>query len=98
MLHIFQHWTGYDGQGIYDVISGFIPLFAYLGGLVAIWHIIRRHNCGEPRCWHVGFRKVPGTEHYACHKHHPEPRPTKGHMRREYLRVKNELEGRLPKV
>lgn len=78
------HWLGGDGGSIYDYMSAPIPDLAYLGLLGAAYHVIKRHRCGEPRCWRIGHRKVPGTEHYACHKHHPEPKPAKGHMHRDY--------------
>lgn len=44
--------------------------FAIVG---LLWHKV---NCGVKGCWRVGLRKVPGTGHVVCHRHHPENKPT----------------------
>ena len=42
-------------------------------GEFAIAAVLWRHiNCPVKGCWRPAVRKVPGTDHRACGKHHPE--------------------------
>lgn len=63
-----------DGSGIaYLFWSGFgsdLPIFAALGAVY--WH----HTCHVDGCWWIGRRKVPGTDHIVCRRHHPLDAPT----------------------
>jgi hypothetical protein len=71
----FVHGTGIDAGPTwpYGFWSGFgscITEFVIIG---AVWHKV---NCGVKGCYRVGLRKVPGTEHVVCHRHHPHGKPT----------------------
>lgn len=72
MHHWLTHWSGYDGQGIYDLYSGLFPFLiglGVLGGLAGAW---RHHNCHQPRCWRISRHVITdadGTTHGACRKH-----------------------------
>jgi hypothetical protein len=48
--------------------SGWEPDLTQLAIVLALWH---RFNCGANGCWRLGLRKVEGTSHVVCHKHHP---------------------------
>lgn len=42
--------------------------------LVATYHMVRKHNCREHRCWRIGIHTwtdVDGQVHPACRVHHP---------------------------
>lgn len=74
MIHELFRWLGYwtgianesgKGYGFWSGIGSCITEFAIIG---MVWHKV---NCGVHGCWRIGLKKVPGTEHVVCHKHHP---------------------------
>lgn len=80
-MHALGDWlywlTGAAGSGpMYGFWSGFgadLGELAIVGGLIQVY---RRHNCDVHRCWRIGHRAVPGTDHIVCRRHHPLPPPT----------------------
>lgn len=43
-----------------------------------LWH---KMNCDVAGCWRLGLRKVAGTNHTVCHKHHPDGQVTAEELR-----------------
>lgn len=72
MQHWLIHWSGYDGQGIYDLYSGVFPMLiglGFLGGVAGAWH---KHNCMHGGCWRISRHTITsptGVTHAACRKH-----------------------------
>ena len=44
----------------------------------------RHHTCHVHRCWRIGHRQVPGTDHVACRRHHPTKAPTHDELLAEH--------------
>lgn len=73
------HFFGIDNPGsspFYNFWSGAGSDIGEIVIIGAIYAWIRRANCGVKGCWRIGLRKVPGTEHIVCHRHHPLQQPT----------------------
>jgi hypothetical protein len=65
VFHWFPHVV--NNLTCYDLVSGWIPCAAMLGGLATWW---RRWNCGQRRCLRHGH---PHPEHHGrtvCHHHY----------------------------
>jgi hypothetical protein len=57
----YLFWSGFGAD---------LPIFA---GIVLLYW---RHTCHVEGCWRIARRKVPGTEHVVCGRHHPQAIPT----------------------
>lgn len=42
----------------------------------AIWQAYRARNCHVKGCWRLQWRRVAGTDHTVCRKHHPDDAPS----------------------
>jgi hypothetical protein len=76
-LHWWQHWTGYDGQGIYDIYSGIWPALLSLTVVVTAFLWVKHSRCHIAWCLRSGHypaTDVYGVEHVLCRKHHKHPR------------------------
>jgi hypothetical protein len=62
---MLRHLLGLDGEEIYNVYSGPLPVLLSLGFLGTWWHHI---NCTEPGCWRKGH-KDPEHGHPRCRRH-----------------------------
>jgi hypothetical protein len=78
MMDWIGHFFGLDnGSGAqYLFWSGIGSDLSEIAILFAIYTWIRRANCGVKGCFRIGLRKVPGTDHVVCHKHHPNEPPS----------------------
>ena len=63
------------GGANYLFWSGIGSDFAELAILGAVIQAYRSHTCHVRGCWRIQRRKVAGTEHVVCHKHHPRGEP-----------------------
>ena len=80
--HVVGNWlsvhTGtVDEPGPYYAFwSGFgsdLAEFAIIGTIATgVYHLFRRYNCHEPRCWRVGNHPAAGGQFNLCYKHHPD--------------------------
>lgn len=81
MHHILDHWSGGDGQFLYDLYSGLFPFLLSLGLLTLGGAALRRINCAEPGCPRIGRHHMVddnGHEHHVCRHHHPTGGPPRG--------------------
>jgi hypothetical protein len=77
-----DHWLGVytgttDEMGpYYGFWSGFgadLSEFAIVGVIgTAIYQLVKRYNCHEPGCWHVGTHPAAGGQFLLCYRHHPD--------------------------
>jgi hypothetical protein len=60
----------------YGFWSGFgsdLEEFGILGGIsAAVYQLVRKHNCHEPRCWRIGQHPAAGGQFLLCYRHHPD--------------------------
>jgi hypothetical protein len=49
---------------------------SWLGHLLGLDNLIRKHTCHVHRCPRIGRHKVEGTEYVVCRRHHPDGAPT----------------------
>ena len=80
------HWFGTDNgnSATYLFYSGIFGVLVFAAGqIAAVYAILRRNNCHQPRCWRLGRFPVEGTTWNACHRHHPHP-PDSGTIRHRY--------------
>jgi hypothetical protein len=73
-----EHFFGLDNlsgpfYGWWSGIGSDIGEVVIIG---AIWQAYRARNCHVKGCWRMQWRKVPGTDHTVCRKHHPLDAPT----------------------
>jgi hypothetical protein len=72
------HFFGLDNlsgpfYGWWSGAGSDISELAIVGAIVATY---RNKNCHVKRCWRLQWKKVPGTDHTVCRKHHPLDAPT----------------------
>jgi hypothetical protein len=77
-----DHWLGVKTGTInesgpyYGFWSGFgsdLSEFAIIGVVgTAIYQLVKRFNCHEPGCWHVGTHSAAGGQFLLCYRHHPD--------------------------
>lgn len=60
----------------YGFWSGFgsdLEELGILGGITAaIYQLIKKHNCHEPRCWRIGQHPAADGRFMLCYRHHPD--------------------------
>ena len=86
MWQALGHFFGLDNGGganylFWSGVGSDFTEVALIGAAYTVW---RRHNCGVRGCWRIGRRVVPGTDHVACNRHHPNPPPTHAQMLDEH--------------
>ena len=72
------HFFGLDNlsgpnYGFWSGAGSDIGEITIIAGAIAIY---RRHNCHVQGCWRLQWKRVPGTEHFVCRRHHPMDAPT----------------------
>lgn len=74
LWHLFLHWTGADNVSgpEYGFWSGFGSDLSEITLLVAMYALLRKHNCHQKRCWRIGRHVVNGTPW--CNRHHQAAR------------------------
>lgn len=68
MKHVLEHIFGLDGEQVYNLLSGLIPVLLGLGFWGQWWH---KHNCQVTGCWRLSWHPHPDHGHIVCRKHHP---------------------------
>ena len=82
MIHWIAEHMGLDNlsgtyYGFWSGIGSDLGEVTLLAAVVGLW---RAHACHVNHCWRIGHRKVPGTDHIACRRHHPTDAPTHAEM------------------
>lgn len=90
-----SHWLllhmGWYGGGWTNLWGGFLSdltEFALLGGAI---HVYLRFTCHEPKCFWPGHL-LPDLHTRSCWRHHPEGRPTQGHVQRKWEEYRRQVQ------
>lgn len=82
MWHWFLYITGADDTsgtwyGWWSGAGSDIGEYAVAAALFThTYTTYQRHKCHVGKCHRIGLRRVPGTDHIVCHRHHPNDQPT----------------------
>lgn len=89
MWHTLAHFFGLDNAsgGQYLFWSGVEGDITQLAVIVIGWRYLRHHNCAVRGCWRVSHRKIPGTDHIVCRRHHPNPKSTLAQILEDHRRA-----------
>ena len=92
----------------YGFWSGFgsdIEEFGILGAVgAAIYQLVKKYNCHEPRCWRIGQYSAADGQFLLCYRHHPEyhgEKPTHELIERlhhEHLERQAAIHGKLQEI
>lgn len=76
MHHIVNHWSGGDGQFIYDIYSGVAALLVGIGLNGLLFHGLRSRKCHTAWCPFPGRHdyEMDGATYRLCARHHPAAR------------------------
>lgn len=71
------NFFGLNGTGTgYSFWSGVGSDIGEVAIIGLIWQAYRARNCHVRGCWRLQWRKVPGTDHVVCRRHHPHDAPS----------------------
>jgi hypothetical protein len=81
-VHPVNHWLAVhlgiinEPGPYYGFWSGFgsdIAEFGIIGVIgTAVYQLVKKFNCHEPRCWRVGTHPAAGGQFVLCYRHHPD--------------------------
>jgi hypothetical protein len=66
--------------GFWSGIGSDLAELTLIGAVgTGVYHVVKKYNCHEPRCWRVGTHPAAGGQFILCYRHHPDfhgKRPT----------------------